>query len=119
MWRTAVVDAVDVVRERGIDFVVVLLGVTIPRLLRKTVFGLQLAGALLLAFGAFAVVRPDLFLRFLPYLVGGLALLLGIGLFYVAARIRDATSAVRLAEKAIEAFRERGRRPPAPPPVGP
>lgn len=112
-WRTAVADAVGTVREHALDFALVVLGSTIPRLLRKTLLGLRLAGLGLVALGAFAVLRPVEFVRFLPYLMGGVFLLLGGLAFYVAMRIQEATSAVRLAEKAIEAFRERAR-PPAP-----
>lgn len=110
-WRTAVTDAADVVRERALDFALVVLGTTIPRLLRKTLLGLRITGLVLVALGAFAVLRPVEFTAALPYLMGGVFLLLGGLAFYVAMRIQEATSAVRLAEKAIDAFRERARPP--------
>lgn len=114
-WRVAVRDAVDTVREHGTEFVLVLLGTTIPALLRKTLLGLRVAGFALLALGAFAILRPDEFRLVLPYLMGATFVLLGGLALWMGARIRDATSAVRLAEKAILAFRERA--PPRPPPT--
>lgn len=110
--RTAWRDAWDVVREHGLEMAIVLLGTTLPRLFRKIVLGLKVAAAVLLAVGAFALVRPDWFMAALPYVLGALFLALGGGLLWAAGRIQEATSAVRLAEKAIEAFRERGRAPP-------
>lgn len=106
-WR----DAWEVVREHGLEMTLVLLGTTLPRLFRKGVLGLRVAAAVLVAVGAFAVLRPDWFLAALPYVLGAMFLALGIGLLWAAGRIQEATSAVRLAEKAIEAFRERGRAP--------
>lgn len=100
-------DAADVVRERALDFALVVLGTTIPRLLRKTLLSLRVTGLAFVALGAFAVLRPVEFTLVLPYLMGAVFLLLGGLAFYVAMRIQEATSAVRLAEKAIDAFRAR------------
>ena len=108
-WRTAVTDAAHVVRERALDLALVVLGSTLPRLLRKTLLALRVTGVVFVALGAFALLRPVEFMVVLPYLMGGVFLLLGGLAFYVAMRVYEATSAVRLAEKAIDAFRERAK----------
>lgn len=89
------------------EFVLETLAETIPRILNRVTLALALLGVVLAGSGILAIVAPDLFLKVVYYLVGGLLVAFGVGAIWLAWKIHEATATLRTLARLAKKWRAR------------
>jgi hypothetical protein len=89
------------------EFVLETFAETIPRILNRITLGLALFGVILLGSGILAIVAPELFLKVVYYIVGGLLVLFGVGSLWLAWKIHEATATLRTLARMARKWRGR------------
>lgn len=89
------------------EFVLETFAETIPRVLNRVTLGLALVGVVLAGSGILAIVSPEIFLKVVYYLVGGLLVLFGALSIYLAWKIHEATATLRTLARLAKRWRAR------------
>jgi hypothetical protein len=89
------------------EFVLDTFAETIPRILNRITLALVLLGVVFAGMGVLAIVSPELFLKVVVYVVGGLLVLFGLGAIWLAWKIHEATATLRTLARLAKKWRAR------------
>lgn len=95
--------------EEALDVAVDLLAESVPRFLNRALAVLALGGLALVALGGLAFADQSAFEQALAWVAGGALLALGVGMFWLAWRLHEATATVRVLARLARRWRERRR----------